>query len=88
MVAAFASAPRGLGRHDRGRPAPAADIEHVLTGRDGCGTEQVRGQVLMLGQVSLTVLDPVLTARAIPALCLPRVGRSLVSHRKSPLYPS
>ena len=79
-----ASALRGLRRGDRGRAAPAADIEYVLARRDCRRAEQVRGQVPMLSQVPLTVLDPVLAARSIPALRLRRVGRPVVSHRWSP----
>ena len=77
---------RGPGRFDRGGAAPAADVEHPLARRDARGTEQMRDEVLVFGQVPLAVFDPVLAARAVPALRLLRVGRSRVSHRWSPSF--
>ena len=54
-ASASVSAVRCLRRGDRGRATPAADIEHPFAGQDRGGAEQVRRQVLVLGQALLSI---------------------------------
>jgi Domain of unknown function (DUF5753) len=64
---------------------PAADVKHPVSGRDGRGAKQVRGEVLVLAEMPLAVLDPVVTAGPVPALHLRRISRrTYLAHRGLP----
>ena len=74
-----------LRRRDRRFAAPAPDIQHLFSRHDGRATEQVRGEVLVLGEMPLAVLDPVLAAGTVPALRLRRVSRRIYLAHRGPL---
>src|SRR5690242_16111369 len=64
--------PGCAGRRDCRRTAAAANIQHPFSRRDGYCGEQMREEMLLLGQVPLAVGDPVTAALTVPPLSLGR----------------